>query len=49
MRRPAITAAFSSALLKIARGYDVQQALDTAVRQIDCNLAANRFYRASEP
>ena len=46
---PAITAAFSSAVLDIARGYDVQQALDTAVRQIDGNLAANGFYQSSGP
>jgi multiple sugar transport system substrate-binding protein len=46
---PAITAAFSSAILNIARGYDVRQALDTAVRQIDGNLAANGFYKPSKP
>jgi multiple sugar transport system substrate-binding protein len=46
---PAITAAFSAAILKIARGRDVRQALNTAVGQIDRNLAANRYYKASEP
>jgi multiple sugar transport system substrate-binding protein len=46
---PVITAAFSSAILNIARGSDVQQTLDTAVRQIDGNLAANGFYKSSEP
>jgi len=46
---PAITAAFSAAILKIAQGMDVRQAVNTAVRQIDRNLAANRYYKASEP
>jgi multiple sugar transport system substrate-binding protein len=46
---PAITAAFSSAVLNIARGQDVRQALDTAVRHIDGDLVANRFYKISEP
>jgi multiple sugar transport system substrate-binding protein len=46
---PAITAAFSAAILKIARGRDVRQALNTAVGQIDGNLAANRYYKASGP
>ena len=46
---PAITDAFSTAILEITRGYGVQQALNAAVRQIDDNLAANRFYRAQEP
>jgi multiple sugar transport system substrate-binding protein len=46
---PAITAAFSSAILNITRGEDVQHTLDTAVRQIDGNLAANRFYQTLEP
>ena len=46
---PAITAAFSSAILSIVRGYDVQHALDTAVGQIDGNLAANGFYKTSVP
>jgi multiple sugar transport system substrate-binding protein len=43
------TAAFSSAVLNIVRGHDVRQALDTAVRQIDGNLAANGVYEPSEP
>jgi multiple sugar transport system substrate-binding protein len=46
---PAITAAFSAAILKIARGRDVRQALNTAVGQIDRNLAANRYYKAPGP
>jgi multiple sugar transport system substrate-binding protein len=46
---PAITAAFSAAILKISRGGNVRQALDDAVRQIDRNLAANHYYRTLEP
>jgi multiple sugar transport system substrate-binding protein len=46
---PAITAAFSAAILKIARGGDVRQALNTAAAQIDHNLAANRYYQPSAP
>jgi multiple sugar transport system substrate-binding protein len=46
---PAITSAFATAILKITRGADVRQALDTAVRQIDGNLAANRYYKAPGP
>ena len=46
---PAIRAAFATALAKISQGQDVRQALDAAVRQIDGNLAANRYYMASEP
>ena len=44
-----VAMAFSSAILNIVRGYDVRQALDTAVRQIDGNLAAYGFYKTSEP
>lgn len=46
---PAITAAFSAAILKIAQGQRPRQALDTAVRQIDRNLAGNRYYQAPGP
>jgi multiple sugar transport system substrate-binding protein len=46
---PVITAAFAAALAGISRGEDVRRALDGAVRQIDGNLAANRYYAASEP
>ena len=46
---PAISAAFATALARISQGQDVRQALDAAVRQIDANLAANRYYIASEP
>jgi multiple sugar transport system substrate-binding protein len=46
---PAISAAFATALARISQGQDVWQALDAAVRQIDSNLAANRYYVASEP
>ena len=46
---PAVTAAFTTAFLRIARGEDVRRALDTAVRQIDENLAANHYYRPSGP
>jgi multiple sugar transport system substrate-binding protein len=46
---PAISLAFATALARISQGEDVRQALDTAVRQIDANLAANRYYVASEP
>ena len=46
---PAITAAFGTALARISQGKDVRQALDAAVRQIDANLAANRYYIAAEP
>ena len=46
---PAISAAFAAALAQISQGQDVRQALDAAVRQIDGNLAANRYYMASEP
>jgi multiple sugar transport system substrate-binding protein len=46
---PAVTAAFSTAFLRIARGENVRRALDTAVRQIDANLADNHYYRPSGP
>ena len=46
---PAITAAFSAAILNIVRGQDVRRALDTAVGRIDGNLAADGFYKTSEP
>lgn len=46
---PAITAAFSAAFLDITRGGSVRRALDTAVGQIDRNLAAHRYYQPSEP
>jgi multiple sugar transport system substrate-binding protein len=46
---PAITLAFSAAVLKITQGRSVRQSLDTAVRQIGRDLAANRYYRAREP
>jgi multiple sugar transport system substrate-binding protein len=46
---PAIRAAFASALARISQGQDVHHALDAAVRQIDANLAANRYYIPSEP
>jgi multiple sugar transport system substrate-binding protein len=46
---PAISLAFATALARIRQGEDVRQALDTAVRQIDANLAANRYYPASSP
>lgn len=46
---PAISIAFGTALARISRGDPVRQALDAAVRQIDANLAANRYYITSEP
>jgi len=46
---PAISAAFGAALARIIRGEDVRRALDAAVRQIDGNLAANRYYASSGP
>src|SRR5262249_17237512 len=46
---PAISLAFGTALARISRGGNVRQALDAAVRQIDANLAANRYYMTSEP
>lgn len=46
---PAITAAFSAAFLDITGGGSVRPALDTAVGQIDRNLAAHRYYQPSEP
>lgn len=46
---PAISVAFATALARISQGEDVRQALDAAVQQIDANLAANRYYMASEP
>ena len=46
---PAITAAFSGAFLRIARGQDVRRALDAAARQIGRNLADNHHYRRSGP
>ena len=46
---PAITAAFAGAILKITKGHGVRQALDAAVGQIDGNLAANQYYKTSEP
>jgi multiple sugar transport system substrate-binding protein len=45
---PAISAAFATAFSAISQGRDVRQALDAAVREIDGNLAANHYYRASE-
>jgi multiple sugar transport system substrate-binding protein len=41
---PAISLAFATALARISQGENVRQALDAAVRQIDANLAANRYY-----
>jgi multiple sugar transport system substrate-binding protein len=46
---PAISLAFATALARISKGEDVRQALNTAVRQIDANLAANRYYPPSSP
>jgi multiple sugar transport system substrate-binding protein len=46
---PEITAAFSAAILKIARGHRVQPALDTAARRIDRSLAAHHYFHALEP
>ncbi len=46
---PAISTAFATALIGISHGQNVRQALDTAVRQIDANLAANRYYVPTEP
>jgi multiple sugar transport system substrate-binding protein len=46
---PAISTAFGAALTSISQGGNVRQALDAAVRQIDANLAANRYYITSEP
>jgi multiple sugar transport system substrate-binding protein len=42
---PAISLAFGTALARISQGENVRQALDGAVRHIDANLAANRYYR----
>ena len=44
---PAISIAFATALARISQGQDVRQALNGAVRQIDANLAANRYYHPS--
>jgi multiple sugar transport system substrate-binding protein len=46
---PAISTAFATALIGISHGQNVRQALDTAVSQIDANLAANRYYIPTEP
>ena len=46
---PAISVAFATALIEINRGQDVRQALDTAVGQIDANLAKNRYYVPAGP
>ena len=46
---PEITAAFSAAILNIARGHRVQPALDTAARRIDRSLAAHHYFHALEP
>ena len=46
---PAISTAFATALSRISQGEDVRQALNTAVDQIDANLAANRFYPPTSP
>ena len=46
---PTISAAFATALIGINHGQNVRQALDTAVRRIDANLAANRYYVPTEP
>ena len=46
---PAISTAFATALIGINHGQNVRQALDTAVRRIDANLAANRYYVPTEP
>jgi multiple sugar transport system substrate-binding protein len=42
---PVISLAFGTALARISQGENVRQALDGAVRHIDANLAANRYYR----
>lgn len=46
---PAISVAFATALIEINRGQNVRQALDTAVGQIDANLAKNRYYVTAGP
>ena len=46
---PAISAAFATALIGITHGRNVRQALNTAVTQIDANLAKNRYYVPTEP
>ena len=46
---PAISMAFATALIAISHGQNVRQALDTAVTQIDANLAKNRYYVPTEP
>lgn len=46
---PEITAAFSAAIRSIARGHQVQPALDAAARRIDRSLAAHHYFRAPEP
>ena len=46
---PAISAAFATALIRISHGQNVRQALDTAVGQIDANLAKNRYYVPAGP
>jgi multiple sugar transport system substrate-binding protein len=43
---PAVSLAFAAALTRISQGEHVRQALDAAVRHIDANLAANRYYRS---
>ena len=46
---PAISAAFATALIGISHGQNVRQALDTAVSQIDANLARHRYYVPAGP
>ena len=46
---PAISLAFATAVSRISQGANVQQALNTAVGQIDANLAANRYYPPTSP
>jgi multiple sugar transport system substrate-binding protein len=46
---PAISTAFATALIAISHGQNVRRALDTAVRQIDANLARNRYYVPTGP
>jgi hypothetical protein len=46
---PAISLAYATALSRISQGANVQQALNTAVGQIDANLAANRYYPPTSP
>jgi len=46
---PAISLAYATALSRISKGENVPQALNTAVRQINANLAANRYYPPTSP